>query len=326
MSPGKPLVSAIKSALICVSSIDRVRPFYEELLGLRATHETEILTDKTRRLWGVATRQVRCLRLAKPGESFGMIDLIEMPDAPADPIRQPTRPWDLGWLTINLKTNHLDRALAAARQFGAEPLSAPHHYEAGGKQIREVMIQLNGGGAGERFTLLQVGEPNELAPLFGEPVATVGAVVPALEETLAFYRDELGLTSALTLDQTGAPFDRMLGVPAGTRVQMALLTAGSNWAGKYEFLQLTRPAGSPPALDTSARADGLRQGFWMMSLMTPDLDLLQTACRHTTAIVVRGPATIDRPCFGRVRAMIVRAPGGELLECLAPATGPVPSR
>jgi hypothetical protein len=61
-------------------------------------------------------------------------------------------------------------------------------------------------------------------------------------------------------------------------------------------------------------------------VMTPDLDLLQTACRRAGVSVVRGPATIDRPCFGRVRAMIVRAPGGELLECLSPATGPLPGR
>ena len=180
--------------------------------------------------------------------------------------------------------------------------------------------------SGERLTLLQVGQADPAAPLFNEPLATMGAVVPSLPGALSFYRDALGLSVAVTLDQTGEPYTTLLGAPAGTRLQMALLTAGGNGAGKYELLQMTLPPGAPPAMDVNWRADGSRLGFWMISVMTPDLDMLQAACRRASVSVVRGPATIDRPCFGRVRAMIVRAPGGELLECLSPATGPLPGR
>ena len=323
MPPSKPIVGAIKSAVIRVNEIEPARRFYQELLGLHALSETDMLTDKTRRLWGLNARQVRCLRLGRPGDNFGLIDLVELTGQPCEPLRNPQRPWDYGWFTLNLKTQHLERALEVAVALGAQPVSAPHNYEAGGKAICEVMINL---ASGERLTLLQVGPPDESAPLFGEPLASVGAVVPALSEALAFYRDALGLSVAVTLDQTGDPFATMLGAPANTRVQMALLTAEGNWTGKYELLQLTLPPGSPPALDRNRDADGMRLGFWMISLMTPDLDQLQSACRHAGVSVVRGPATIDRPCFGRVKAMIIRAPGGELIECMAPATGPVPSR
>jgi hypothetical protein len=44
-------------------------------------------------------------------------------------------------------------------------------------------------------------------------------------------------------------------------MQMALLTAGGNGAGKYELLQMTLPPGAPPATDVNWRADGSRLGF-----------------------------------------------------------------
>lgn len=323
MTPVKPLISAIKSALIRVPELASARPFYEGVLGLQPLQESDFLSDKMRRLWGLPARQVRCVRLGKPGESFGMLDLIELTGQTAEPLRQPERPWDYGWFTLNLKTSHLDRALDAVTRLGATVVAAPHEYETGGRSLREAMINLP---TGERCTLLQVGPVTEHAPLFGEPLATMGAVVPSLAAALAFYRDALGLTVTVTLDHTGAPFSTMLGVPPETRVQMALLTSNSHWTGKYELLELTLPPGTPTPADTSRHADGQRLGFWMMSVMTPDLDALQAAFRHAGVSVVRGPATVDRPCYGRVKCLIVRAPGGELLECMAPATGPVSSR
>lgn len=323
MPPSKPMISAIKSAVIRVQEIETARPFYQNVLGLHVLSETDMLTDKARRLWGLNARQVRCLRLGKPGDNFGMLDLVELIGQTSEPLRNPQRPWDYGWFTLNVKTSNLDRAVEAVMALGAQPVAPAHSYEAGGKAIREVMINLT---SGERLTLLQVGPADEAAPLFGEPLATMGAVVPSLPEALAFYRDALGLNVAVSLDQTGEPFTAMLGVPSETRVQMALLTSDGNWTGKYEFLQLTLPQGAQPALDCNREADGMRLGFWMMSVMTPDMDQMQAACRHAGVSVVRGPATIDRPCFGRVKAMVIRAPGGELIECMMPATGPMPSR
>jgi catechol 2,3-dioxygenase-like lactoylglutathione lyase family enzyme len=319
----KPLVGAIKSALIRVRTIEQARPFYEGLLGLRVIAETGFISDKTRRLWGLQERPVRCLRLGKPGENFGLIDLIELAGQPGELMRDAQRPWDYGWFALGLQTRQLDRAIEAARALGAQLASPPHSYEAGGQQVREVMFKL---ASGERCIVRQVGAGDAAAPLFGEPLATMCAVVPSLPGALAFYRDALGLSVIELLDQTGGPLAPLLGAPASTRLQKALLTAGGNRIGKFELLQLALPPGMTPQQAVNWNADGVRLGFWMMSVMTPDLDLLQAACRRAGVNVVRGPATIDRPCFGRVRALIVRAPGGELLECMAVTTGTLAGR
>lgn len=319
----KPLVSAIKSALIRVPAIAQARPFYEGLLGLRVIAETGFISDKTRRLWGLQERQVRCLRLGKPGENFGLIDLLEIAGPPGEALRDVRRPWDYGWFALGLQTRQLERAIEAARALGAQLVAPPHSFEVGGQPVREVMLKL---AAGERCIVRQVGASEAAAPLFGEPLATMCAVVPSLPGALAFYRDALGLSVIELLDQTGGPLAPLLGAPAGTRFQKAVLTAGGNRTGKFELLQLALPPGTAPQQDVNWNAEGARLGFWMMSVMTPDLDLLQMACRRAGVSVVRGPVTIDRPCFGRVRALIVRAPGGELLECMAVATGTLAGR
>jgi catechol 2,3-dioxygenase-like lactoylglutathione lyase family enzyme len=223
-------------------------------------------------------------------------------------------PLDLGWFVLSFRTTQMEAALAACERIGARAVNAPRSYEAGAQPMREAMIELD---AGLRCALVEVGGAKNDLPLFAEPVAAACAIVPALPKALAFYRDALGLSVAVTLDHPGEPFAGMIGAPSATRVQKALLTAGT-WTGKLELLQLGLPAGYEQR-DATIHTDGRRLGYWMMSVMTANLDLLQAACRYAGIPILRGPATIDRPCYGRVKAMIVRGPGGELLECLAPA-------
>jgi catechol 2,3-dioxygenase-like lactoylglutathione lyase family enzyme len=314
MNSQKPLISALKSAVIRVSNVAQARHFYEGVLGFQLLSETTLLADKARRLWGLNAREVRCARLAFPGENFGMIDLVEATDQTARPMRERGQSLDHGWFTLNFRTNDIEQAVLACERIGARALKAPQQYEAGGQSIREVMIELL---SGERVTLLEVGGTKTNAPLFAEPIATTGALVPSLNKALSFYRDALGLNVAVTLDHQGEPFAGIIGAPRDTRMSMALLTAES-WTGKFEFIQLDVPAGFDRG-DATPKADGQHLGYWMMSVMTPDMDVLQAACRRSGIVIVRGPATIDRPCYGRVNALILRGPNGELLECLAPA-------
>ncbi len=321
MASSQPLISAVKSAVIRVASVTNAKRFFTDVVGLQPIGETTMLADKARRLWGLPEREILCVRLARPGESFGMVDLVEIPGATAVTIRDRNRPLDFGWFTLNFRTRDIERAVAAAEAIGARALNTPKSYEAGGQAIREVLIELP---SGERCTLLEVGGAKPEASLFAESIATAGTIVPSLDKALAFYRDALGMNVAVSIDQQGEPFAGMMGAPSATRVQMALLTSGT-WTGKLEFLELGLPAGYDQQ-DATPNADGLRLGYWMMSVMTPDMDVLQAACRHSSVPIIRGPATIDRPCFGRVKAMIIRGPGGELLECLAPASGVAPGR
>ena len=84
MSPAKPIISALKSAVIRVASVTEARRFFSDVVGFTLTGETTLLADKARRLWGLPEREIRCVRLARPGESYGMIDLVEVPEVESE--------------------------------------------------------------------------------------------------------------------------------------------------------------------------------------------------------------------------------------------------
>jgi hypothetical protein len=94
-------------------------------------------------------------------------------------------------------------------------------------------------------------------------------------------------------DQQGEPFSSLLGAPPETR------------------LQFTLPG---QATGMTTRDDG--QGYWMMSVLTEELATLRQVAEPAGAQLVREPLTVERPFVGITQAMILRAPGGELLECL----------
>ncbi len=311
-----PLTSAVRSVLVRVRDLPSAKEFYARGLGLHCVAEVETISAEARQYWGLGAGTIRAAQFAQPGNPFGMIELIEWSGGSDEPIRDDARPCDYGLFTINYRTSDMTRALELLASFGATPVTKTQAYQAGGKEIQETMVTL---ATGERCTVLQVGETVETEHPFVEAVATVGAIVPSLAESLRFYRDALGLSVAVTLDQTGEPFASMLGAPPDTRLQMALLTSAGHWTGKYEFLQLTNAA---ERRDANARANGQHNGYWMMSALADDLSAVAQACQTAGATIVRPATILHRPFAGEVKTMLVRAPGGELLEVIEQCESP----
>jgi catechol 2,3-dioxygenase-like lactoylglutathione lyase family enzyme len=309
MTIEQPRISPVNSIVIRVPELAAARSFYETTLGLTCVGEANDVAAETRALWGMNAGAIRAVRLAKPGEPFGMIDLVEWSAGANDSARQQT--FASGIFTLNFRVGDFDRAVAQLRPAGAEPISEPLEYEAGNR-IREAMVTTP---VGERATILQVGDAITMPHPLGEAVATVGSIVPDIQRTIEFYRDALGLKLALTIDQQGEPFSSLLGAPPETRLQFALLTSGAGWVGKFEFMQLTLPQ----AYDTTARNDGPHTGYWMMSVLTDEIHELRQVAEQAGAQVVAAPMNVERPFVGQAQAMILRAPGGERLECLQPA-------
>jgi catechol 2,3-dioxygenase-like lactoylglutathione lyase family enzyme len=302
----QPCISPVNSIVIRVVDLIGARSFYETTLGLTCVGETNEVAADTRLLWGMNAGDVRVARLAKPGEPYGMIELVEWSEGIDEPARQQT--FASGIFTLNFRVGDFDRAIVQLQTAGAEPISEPLEYEAGNR-IREAMVTTP---LGERATILQVGDATLTPHPLGEAVATVGSIVPDLERTIAFYRDALRLKRALTIDQQGAPFSTLLGAPPETRLQFALLTSGTGWVGKFEFMQLTLPQ----ANDAVTRNDGRYTGYWMMSVLTEDIHELRQVAESAGAQIIAPPMQVERPSVGPAQAMILRAPGGELLECL----------
>jgi catechol 2,3-dioxygenase-like lactoylglutathione lyase family enzyme len=300
------LLGPVRAVVVCVDRLDEVRPFYEDGLGFR---RVDTVAGVQPAAWGLDGPVERGVRLAVPDPEGGAIDLIQGPSSVRRPLRDPDRPWDCGLLTLNVRVRDLDRALAHLRPYGAEAVSDPLAYEAGGTSVREVMVHAPGPA---RLTLLQAGPAEPDAPPIEPRLATVGVVVSDLERVHALFVEGLGWTERVAIDHTGAPFDRLLGAPDGTRLEMAVLAAGGHEDGKLEPLRIRPPQETPRPL--SGRPDGT--GLWTASLQSPDLEALAAQCRRFD-LSVRGPQAIERPFVGATTALYVTLPGGSRLECLA---------
>jgi catechol 2,3-dioxygenase-like lactoylglutathione lyase family enzyme len=303
------IAEPIGSVVMVVADIEPATRLFEEGIGLRVVGEERSTTSTIGELWGVADGDFRVRRLARADRRFGCVDLVESRRAAAA-IRDPDRAFDFGIFSLNFRTADLDRALERLKALGARPISEPVAYDVG-KPMREVLLEIDGGA---RITLIQVGDPNRTAPLFAEPVATYGVVVPSMDAAQAFYRDVFGLEVAIAFKHSGPPFDAALGIAGDLTMDFATLTARGEWMAKLELLVL-EVAGEKPE-NRSELADFEHTGYSFLTFVAKDLERIGSACGEARAAVIVEPKRFRRPFHGDTRAMIVRAPGGEYLEVI----------
>lgn len=305
----KALVSPIKTVVQTVGDLDAVRSFYENALGLECIGETNATSPGVGEIWGVESADFRVARMARSGEDFGCIDLVENRNA-QEQMRQPTRPADLGIMTLNFRTNDIDAAVARLMENGACPVSGILEYNAG-KPMRELMMVTP---SGERLTIIEVGGKNSDLPVFNEAIATAGMVVPKMAAAKSFYSECFGLTTSIEFQAAGSPFDALLGVEQLDALDFATLTSNGIWTGKVELLELTVPKNIP--INTSEFADLDHTGYTFVTFLAPDLDAVAELVTNGDGEVIVGPQTVNRPFHEGKRAMIVRSPGSEYIELI----------
>ena len=299
-------VSTIKSVVLCVKNLDESRVIFEEGLGLKCAGETTTSASEIGEIWGVTGGEFRAARFAREGEDFGCVDLVENKAAEKQ-IRDSRKPFDYGILTLNYRTNKIEKAVAKLESLGAVSVSEILQYNVG-KPMSEKMMILP---TGERLTIIQIGDAAMDEPFFNEAIATAGMVVPSMADAKQFYEDALGLTLSISFQAANSPFDKLLGVATLDKLDFATLTADGNWTGKVELLELE--TGDNP-INTNEFADFLHTGYTFLTFLTPDLDKIAQNCRDFGAKIVVEPIITERPFHAGKRAMIVRSIGGEYLE------------
>lgn len=303
------LVSTVKTVVQVTANLDESRRIYEEGIGLKCIGETVASVADIGAIWGVAEAGYRVARFAREGEEFGCIDLVENSKASA-PIRDNHRAFDFGIMTLNFRTNNIENAIPKLLALGCEMVSEILEYNAG-KPMREVMMNTP---SGERLTILEVGGVNDDLPIFNEAIATVGFVVPKMEEAKRFYEDGFGLQTAIAFQASGSPFDALLGVKQLDKLDFATLTAGGNWTGKVELLELAVPGET--AVNTNELTDLKHTGYTFVTFLSNDIGKVAESCRQVGAEIIVEPKTFNRPFHTGKQAMIVRALSGEYLEII----------
>lgn len=294
----KALVSTIKTVVQIVKNLDESRRVYEQGFGLKCVAEIANADF-------YALKNIRAARFGREGEEFGMIDLIENPNATQSQ-RDVKRAFDFGLFTLNFRTGNIAEAIKILREYGAETVSEIQSYNVG-KPMQEVMLNMP---TGEKLTILQIGDTEPDAPVFREAIATVGFVVPSMQKALEFYRDCLGLNVAIAFQAKGSPFDTLLGVPALDNLDFATLTSDGNWTGKLELLELAVPNETPQ----HAKLDSTESGYLLASFETADFDKLLAEIEKSGAKIMATASPNVRVFAEDRRVILIRTEGGELLE------------
>ncbi len=303
------LVSTIKTVVQVVNSLDFSRKIYEKGFGLICIDEAKTSAAEIGEIWGVSSGNFRIARLARAGEEFGCVDLVENTKANL-PMRDVNRAFDFGIMTFNYRTHNIEKAVPILQNLGCQAVSEILAYNVG-KPMRELMLNTP---SGERLTILEVGGVNQELPVFNEAIATVGLVVPHMTQAKHFYEEGLGLKTVIAFQAAGSPFDSLLGVKQLDKLDFATLTADGNWTGKVELLELG--VGGETPLNTNELADLSHTGYTFVTFLTENLDLVTESCKKIGADIIVEPNTFERPFHAGQRAMIVRSPGGEYLEII----------
>ncbi len=302
------LVSTIKTVVQVVKNLGESRKIYENALGLNCVGESEFSVDEVGELWGIDKGNFRIARFAREGEDFGCIDLVENSNA-NQAIRDKNRAFDFGIMTLNYRTNNIEKAVPMLEKVGCKAVSEILNYNVG-KPMRELMLNTP---TGERLTIIEVGGVNDDLPVFNEAIATVGLVMPKMTDAKSFYENGLGLKTAIAFQAAGSPFDSLLGVKKLDKLDFATLTSEGNWTGKVELLELE--TGETP-INTNELADFSHTGYSFVTFLADDLDAVLSSCKSVGANIIVEPKEFNRPFHKGKRAMIVCSLGGEYLEII----------
>ena len=324
MSDKRAWVSPIRSVMLMVQAMEEAISFYRDGLGMHCIERITRVPSATVEFWDFGGRVREMALMAQPDEPYGRVELVCLDQNVAPdrdpfngrpPVRDQSRAYDYGLLTLNLRTADIKKALDHLEQAGAKCLADPVSYEyQPGIFLYEAMVQ---GLEQERYTVLQVGDTAEpQGHVVGDVIATVGTVVPSLADARRFYGDVLGLTLNFELDQTGPPFSTMLGMAANTRLRMNMFTADRDWTGKLETLRVSKQGGRLVPRSTTYRMQSGGSGYGMMSMVANDIEGLSKRLGKAEITIIRDLRWIERPFTGRVQAMLVAAPGGVPLEII----------
>lgn len=300
------LVSTVKSAVQIVKNLDESRRVYEDGLGLKCVAEETFYANELTNVFGLSEGTFRVARLAREGEEFGCVDLIENYRA-EKPIRDKNRAFDYGIMTLNFRTNNIEKAVLMLEKTGCEAVSDILEYNVG-KPMRELMMNTP---TGERLTILEVGGVNDNLPVFNEAIATVGLVVSRMSKAKRFYEKGLGLQTAISFQASGAPFDSLLGVEKLEKLDFATLTSDGNWTGKIELLELET---SETPSNANLRSDFSHSGYCYLRFLTNNLEKIIESCKKIGAKILFSSNSVKSPFRGLSKTVLVSSLSGEIIE------------
>lgn len=310
-----------QEAVLSVIDLDAWQAQLKDIAGW----DTTLKGDVDRRLltqWGLSDEvTAKFVVMQNPGETQGLVRLIQFSGAEQVQIRSSAQSWDTGgFLSLLIRSRGVDQNFADARRYQWTGYNDPVTLHLGPeRRLRNVVLRGPDGinfGVYERVVPGLDGWPN--IKKMSRPFNSM-QIVKDRDATAAFYTDVLGYESAMLGNSPASSVEsNNFGLPANlvtsTALKSAIMHPVGGETGRVEFVEWDGLEGR----DLSARA--VPPNLGILTLRFP----VSNAVARAREIEDRGgslraqPSTVSLPPYGDVTLFSVTTPDGVFLEFFQP--------
>jgi catechol 2,3-dioxygenase-like lactoylglutathione lyase family enzyme len=309
----EPQVAAVAAIGMTVSDMDRSVAFYSDVLTFKTVSDVEVDGDEYDRLWGVFGVRARVVRMRLGEQTLELIQFVSPPDV--RPIPVPSNSNDLWFQHFAIVVRDMDEAWKQLRK---------HHV----RQISprpQTIPRSNTVAAGIKAIKFRDPDGHSLELLWfpdgkGNPIWKSGKglflgidhtamTVRSTENSIKFYRDEIGLTVAGGTFNIGTE-QEYLDSLAGARVRVTGLQPKVGPPG-VEFLEYELPAAGRPMPNDSRPVD---LWHWQVTLVVNDADEAAARLRGHATFLSSSVVTLPDNALGFTKGFLVRDPDGHAMQ------------
>ena len=296
-------------AIVGVANLDEAERLWVDTFGLLVTGWLEGTDPGLETLWRLPSRAIRRQALVgMPGSETGRLHLVEFAD-PGPAVRAGARAFDLCPKNLDVRLTSMQDRYEELVSAGWTMGSAPVRMPVDTMEIYEVQLK---GPDATNLSLVEV--VDDWLPYTSEGYMAVTQVVgtnPDNPSERAFFEQVFELEHLDYHLFEGPEVERMVGLPAGAKLDMHILGDPLDELGKIELVQYVGVAGTD--LYPSARPPAC--GFLGVGFDTDDLDAL-VARAEAGGFPVEPLPTVET-LTGRGRRVAVTSPAGWRIEVRA---------
>lgn len=311
----KSPVQAVDAVGMTVSDMDRSVDFYTNVLDFKKTSDAEVYGDDYEHLQGIFGLRMRVVRMQLGDEA---IELTEYLTPKGKPFPQDTRSNDRWFQHIAIVVSDMDKAFEHLRQDKVRYAStAPQTIPASNKASAGIKAFYFRDPDGHFLEIIYFppGKGNPKWQGKGDKlflgIDHTAIVVGATEESLKFYRDELGMKIAGESVNYGTEQEHLNNV-FGAMLRITSLKSPSGPG--IEFLEYLAPGDGRPA-PADEKANDIMH--WQTTIDAEDPAGLAESLRKDGYSVI-SPAAVEVPGgeLGFEKGFLVRDPDGHVMQVI----------
>lgn len=310
-----------QEAVLSVSDAEAWQVQLKDIAGWEASLKGDV-DQRLLAQWGLSDQvTAKFVVMQNPGETQGLVRLMQFSGAEQVQIRSSAQAWDTGgFLSLLIRSRGVDQNFADARRYQWTGYNDPVTLHLGPeRRLRNVVLRGPDGinfGVYERVVPGLDGWPN--IKKMSRPFNAM-QIVKDRDATVAFYTDVLGYESAMIGNSPASHVEsNNFGLPANlvtsTALKSAIMHPVGGETGRIEFVEWDGLEGR----DLSARA--VPPNLGILTLRFPVSD----AVARAQEIEARGgslraqPTIVSLPPYGDVTLFSVTTPDGVFLEFFQP--------